>query len=99
MRRTWRPFSGEVSAYASAIAAEALAEVDIDAVVEEALAEADAVMAEADGQVAQTMAGVATMASTQAEIHSDPEVAVTRGLVADYLVGEAVEAHDEIGEH
>lgn len=106
-------FSSEVSVHATALAAdamedadvqaeidEAMAGIDIDAIVEEAMAGANVAIAEmeASPEMAATFAGAATMAATQAEIHSDPDVAVTRDLVADYVVGQAmdgVEVDDE----
>lgn len=81
-------FTAVAARHASAIAAEALAEIDVDAVVTEALAaveESGALVA------AQGIAANGAWAS------NDPEHMATYGLMAEYAVGEAMDALDEAG--
>lgn len=93
-------YQGDVEAFtrlatehAADIAAEALAEVDIEAVVAEAMAEAQA---EVGANVAGALASAQGMAANGAWASNDPEHMETYGLVADYAVGEAMDAMDEV---
>lgn len=89
----WAEYQPDVTAFteaaaqhASAIAAEALAEVDVDAVVKEALAEVEASGAFNAAQ------GIAT---NGAWASNDPEHMATYGLMAEYIVGEAMDSLEE----
>lgn len=79
-------FTAVVTEHASAIAAEALAGIDIDAIVAEALSEV-----EASGALT-TARG---MAANGAWASNDPEHMVTYGLMADYVIGTAMDSLDE----
>lgn len=79
-------FTAEATRHAGAIASEALAEIDVDAIVSDALAEAD---------VSGALAAVGQMAANGAWASNDPEHMATYGLIADYAVGEAMDALDE----
>ena len=82
-------FTTTVTEHATAIAAEALAEIDLEAVIAEALADVDI------GEVAAgAMAGAQGMAANGAWASGDPEHMQTYGLVAQYLVGEAMDSVD-----
>ena len=108
-------FTAEISQHAGALAAEALAEIDIEALVAGALADVDidvdgaaaGAMAGLDLQAitAQTLAAVQDSAAVQGAVagaagmisngswaSNDPEHMVTYGLVADYALGEALDA-------
>ena len=98
----WTEYQPEVTAFtalaashAGAIAAEALAEVDIEAVVTEALAGVDvaAITADALAQVGTSgvMAGVGGMVANGSWASNDPEHMATYGLMADYVIGEAMD--------
>lgn len=112
-------FTAAVSEHAGALAAEALAEVDIEALVAEALAEVDieadvdaaaagamagldiqAITAQALAAVKETgaldgaMAGATGMAVNGSWASNDPEHMVTYGLVAEYALGEALDAEE-----
>ena len=78
-------FTAVVSQHASAIAAEALAGVDIEAVVSEALA-----AVEASGALSRARG----MAVNGAWASNDPEHMATYGLVAEYMLGEALDSLD-----
>lgn len=87
----WTEYQPDVTAFttvatqhASSIVAEALAGVDIGAVVSDAMAQVPGALA-----VAQ---GIATNGSWAS---NDPEHMVTYGLVAEYAVGEAMDSLDE----
>jgi len=80
-------FTAIVTQHATAIAGEALAEVDVDAIVTQALAEVEASGAFNAAQ------GIAT---NGAWASNDPEHMATYGLMADYAVGEALDALDDI---
>ena len=91
----WDEYQPDVEAFtrlaaehATTIAAEALAEVDVEAVVAEA-------MAEVETELAGGLAGVQGMAANGAWASNDPEHMQTYGLVAEYAVGEALDAVDE----
>lgn len=81
-------FTAVVSEHAAAIAGEALAEIDVDALVAEALAgvEASGALNAAQG-----------IAANGAWASNDPEHMATYGLMAEYAVGEAMDSLDEIG--
>lgn len=79
-------FTAEAARHAGAIASEALAEVDVDAIVADALAEAD---------VSGAIAAAGGMIANGAWASNDPEHMATYGLIADYAVGEAMDALDE----
>jgi len=82
-------FTATVTEHAAGIAAEALAEVDLEAIIAEALADVDI------GEVAAgAMAGAQGMAANGAWASGDPEHMQTYGLVAQYLVGEAMDQVD-----
>lgn len=110
-------FTAVVTRHAAGIAAEALAEVDVEAIVAEALAGVDigavtsealanvdfaALTAEALGEVAASeeirgaMAGAQGMMTNGSWASNDPEHMATYGLVADYALGEALDAVDEV---
>lgn len=97
-------FTAAVTEHASGIAAEALAEIDVEAIVAEALADVDlgAVTAEAfadldaSGALGGVMAGAQGMAANGSWASNDPEHMATYGLVADYALGEALDAVDEV---
>ena len=104
-------FTATVTQHAATIAAEALADVDIEAIVAEALADVDveeitagamagvdiqALTAEAlaSPEVAGALAGAQGMAANGSWASNDPEHMATYGLVAQYLVGEAMDSVD-----
>jgi hypothetical protein len=78
-------FTALVSRHAAEIADEALAQVDVDAIVTEALAAVN---------VSGAMAAAGGIASNGAWASNDPEHMETYGLVAQYAVGEALDAAD-----
>ena len=79
-------FTASITAQASAIAAEALAEIDISALVSEAMAEAD---------VSGALAAAGSVAQNGAWASNDPEHMETYGLMAQYALGQAEDAMDE----
>ena len=79
-------FTGVVSEHVGAIAGAALAEVDIEAIV------ADAMTGVVESGALQTATG---MAANGAWASNDPEHMATYGLMAEYAVGEALDAIDE----
>ena len=87
----WSEYQPHVAAFTSMatqqagqIAQQALAEIDIDAVVTEALA-----------GVAPMMEGLMT---NGAWAQADPDQMVTYGLMADYAVGQSMDAIEEVNE-
>lgn len=78
-------FTAVVTQHASTIAAEALAGIDIEAIVTEALS-----AVEASG----ALAGAQGMAANGAWASNDPEHMATYGLMADYALGSAMDALD-----
>ncbi|WP_339932572.1 hypothetical protein [uncultured Brevundimonas sp.] len=80
-------FAATAAMHATAIAAEALADIDLEAVAAEALAGIDM-------QGAMAMAG--GVARNGAWASNDPEHMVTYGLMADYVLGQAIDAVDEV---
>lgn len=91
-------FTALAAQYAPAIAQEALADIDVEAIVEEALekVDVDAVVEDALTQVRESgaLAVAEGVATNGAWASNDPEHAETMGLVAQYAMGEAVEAID-----
>ncbi|HRJ63743.1 MAG TPA: hypothetical protein PLR59_05285, partial [Brevundimonas sp.] len=80
-------FTSVVTQHASAIAAQVLAEIDVEAVVAEALA---GVEVSGALQAAQGMAANGAWAS------NDPEHMTTYGLMADYALGTAMDSIEEV---
>ena len=96
MAALWAEYQPDVAAFAAtaamhatAIAADALADMDLEAVAAEALAGVDL-------QGALAMAG--GVARNGAWASNDPEHMVTYGLMADYVLGQAMDAVDEVEE-
>lgn len=94
MAALWAEYQPDLSAFAataamhaSAIAAEALADIDLQAVAAEALAGVDM-------HGALAMAG--GVARNGAWASNDPEHMVTYGLMADYVLGQAMDAVDGV---
>ena len=93
-------FTAVVTEHAGGIAAEALANIDIESMVTQALSEVDvgAITAqalaevEASGALTGAMAGARGMAVNGSWASNDPEHMATYGLMADYAVGEALDA-------
>ena len=79
-------FTAVVSEHATAIAGEALADLDIDAIVSEAMAEVEA---------SGALAGAQGVASNGAWASNDPEHMATYGIMAEYAVGEAMDGAEE----
>ncbi|HZV85078.1 MAG TPA: hypothetical protein VFF48_08845 [Brevundimonas sp.] len=91
-------FTAVAAEHASSIAAEALADIDIDAIVAEAMAEVDV-----DAVVAEALAGVEASGALRlaqgaavngAWASNDPEHLATYGLVAEYALAEAMDSVD-----
>jgi hypothetical protein len=80
-------FTTEVTRHASDIADAALADIDVDAIVTEALAAVDISGALAVGQ---------GMAANGAWASQDPEHMETYALMAQYALGEAMDGLDEV---
>ena len=80
-------FTAVVTEHASAIAAQALAEIDFEALVAEALAGVE---------MSGALAAAGGMAATGAWASNDPEHMVTYGLMANYAVGEAMDSLDAV---
>lgn len=80
-------FTAVVTEHASAIAAQALAEIDVEALVAEALAGVE---------MSGTLAAAGGMAANGAWASNDPEHMVTYGLMANYAVGEAMDSLDAV---
>ena len=79
-------FTAVATQHASAIAAEALAGIDVDAIVSEALAEVEA---------SGALNAARGIAANGAWASNDPEHMATYALMAEYVVGEALDALDE----
>ncbi len=79
-------FTAVATQHASAIAAEALAGIDVDAIVSEALAEVEA---------SGALNAARGIAANGAWASNDPEHMATYGLMAEYVIGEAIDALDE----
>ncbi|WP_296165607.1 hypothetical protein [uncultured Brevundimonas sp.] len=89
----WTEYQPDITAFttlasqvAPAIAAEALADIDVEALVSDAMSQAD---------VAGALAAAQGVASNGAWASNDPEHMATYGLMADYAVGEAMDSLDE----
>lgn len=78
-------FTAVVSQHAAQIAGQALAEVDIEAVVAEAMREVN---------LSGAMAAAGGMAMNGAWASNDPEHMATYGLMADYAIGGALDEVD-----
>jgi len=110
-------FTAAVTEHAGGLAAEALAGIDIEAIVTEALAGVDVAaittealenidvaaltadtlaQVEASGALEGAMAGAQGMVANGSWASNDPEHMATYGLVADYALGEALDAVDEV---
>ncbi len=83
-------FTAVVSEHAVSIAAEALAEIDVEAIVAEALAEV-----EASGALSGALVAAGGIAANGAWASNDPEHMATYGLMADYTIGSAMDSLDE----
>lgn len=81
-------FTAEVTRHAGAIAAQALAEIDVDALVHEALKEAE-------DEVASAQTVALAMARNGAWAQDDPEQAYTYTLIAQHAMDEASQAIGE----
>lgn len=79
-------FTAVVSEHASTIAAEALAEIDVEAIVAEALSAVE---------ISSALASAQGMAANGAWASNDPEHMATHGLMADYAIGSAMDSLDE----
>jgi enamine deaminase RidA (YjgF/YER057c/UK114 family) len=79
-------FTATVSEHAGAIAAAALAEIDVEALVSEAMASVD---------LSGAMQAAQGVAANGAWASNDPEHMTTYSLMADYAVGEALDAVEE----
>ncbi|WP_439476458.1 hypothetical protein [Brevundimonas sp.] len=79
-------FTAVVTEHAATIAAEALAGIDLEAVVAQALAEVEA---------SGALAGARGMVTNGAWASNDPEHMTTYGLVADYALGSAMDSLDD----
>lgn len=111
-------FTAVVSQHAGGIAAEALADIDLEAIVTEAMAGVDAAAISAEalagidveaitaeamkaveesGAIKGALAGAQGMAANGSWASNDPEHMATYGLVAEYAMGEAMDAADEAG--
>ncbi|MDP2116335.1 MAG: hypothetical protein Q8J71_02940 [Brevundimonas sp.] len=84
-------FTATVSLHASAIAAAALAEIDVEAIVAEALSGV-----ELSGALSGALAGVGGIAANGAWASNDPEHMATYGLMADYAIGSAMDSLEDI---
>lgn len=78
-------FTAVVSQHAARIAGQALAEIDVEAIVAEALSGVD---------LSGAMAAAGGMAMNGAWASNDPEHMATYGLMADYALGGALEEVD-----
>lgn len=76
-------FTAEVSRHAGAIAQEALADIDVEALVADAMN---------DPEVKAAMAGAQGIATNGAWAQNDPEQQVAYGLIAQYALDQASEA-------
>lgn len=83
-------FTAVAAQHASAIAAEALANIDVDAIVTEALTAV---------QSSGALAAAQGIAANGAWASNDPEHMATYGLMAEYAVGEALDSMDDIEVH
>ena len=80
-------FTAVVAQHASTIAAQALASIDVEAIVAEALSAVE---------TSGALAGAQGMAANGAWASNDPEHMATYGLMADYALGSAMDSPDEI---
>lgn len=94
----WVEYAPEVTAFTTALTENldeligfTLAEIDVEAIVAEALAEIDV-----DGMIAEAGAVGMAMASNGAWASQDPEHMATYGLMAEYAMGDALDAIEEV---
>ena len=80
-------FTAVVSEHAATVAAGALAGLDLEAIVSEALAEVE---------TSGALAGARAMAANGAWASNDPEHMTTYGLMADYALGSAMDSLEEV---
>lgn len=78
-------FTAQIAQHAGAIAQAALADIDIDAVIADALKQAEP-------ELKQAVAGAGGIARNSAWVQDDPEQRVTYELIADYALAEASDA-------
>lgn len=78
-------FTAQIAQQAGAIALAALADIDVDALVAQALKDAEPAMK-------QAVASAGGIARNSAWVQDDPEQRVTYELIADYALAEASEA-------
>lgn len=98
-------FTAVVTEHAGGIAAEVLANLDIEALVAEALSNVDVgeisaqalAQVQASGALTGALAGAQGMAMNGSWASNDPEHMATYGLMADYAVGEALDAVRDAG--
>ncbi|ADK99776.1 hypothetical protein MMB232_00399 [Brevundimonas subvibrioides] len=79
-------FTAEITRHAGSIAQEALADIDVEALVADAMN---------DPQVQGALAAAPVMATSGAWAANDPEQIVTYGLIAQYALDQAAEAVTE----
>lgn len=79
-------FTAEVSRHAGAIAQEALADIDVEALVQDAMN---------DPEVKSAMTAAQGVAANGAWAQDDPEQQVTYGLIAQYALDQAADAVSE----
>ncbi len=82
-------FTAAISRHAGAIAQAALADIDVEALVEDALN---------DPEIKAAMTGAAGMASNGAWAQDDPEQMVTYGLMAQYGLDQILDHADDADE-
>lgn len=80
-------FTAAAAVHAGGIAAEALADIDLEAVVSEAMAGVE---------TSGLLAGAQGMAANGSWASNDPEHMATYGLVADYVIGEVMDELDTL---
>ncbi|MFN6982707.1 MAG: hypothetical protein ACK4NU_12355 [Brevundimonas sp.] len=84
-------FTAEATRHASELAAEALKDIDIDALVEDALNDPEVKQAMEEG-LQQGVAAGTGIARNSAWTNPDPEQMVTYGLIAQYAMDQAADA-------
>lgn len=84
-------FTAEATRHASELAAEALKDIDVDALVEDALNDPEVKQAMEEGLQKGVAAGTG-IARNSAWTNPDPEQMVTYGLIAQYAMDQAADA-------
>jgi len=84
-------FTAEATRHASELAAEALKDIDVDALVEDALNDPEVKRAMEEGMQQGVAAGTG-IARNSAWTNPDPEQMVTYGLIAQYAMDQAADA-------